>query len=573
MTHTLRQSIQALSCAALVFATPVASQSPGVAITDVTVIDVADGSLHPGQTVVIEGHRITAMGGAVRVPVGATVISGAGGYLIPGLWDMHVHTFNNNAPQPPNTWTFPLYLANGVTGVRDMWVRPGAQAEQVHAWRRGLDAGTFVGPRFGSIGTLVDGTPPVQPGADVLASRDSVRGYVARLKASGIDFVKVYSRLSPEVYDAIVEAARDAGMYVAGHGPRAISSFDVAASGQRSIEHLTGVHETCSSRGDSLRAANVGVYSDPAAFVSHFAPATCAALYTQFATDSTWQVPTLITNRIWDSVATLAGLRRDEGHLYIPLGEAAEWDWVADFLAYTPPAGRVAFASLYAFERRIVGEMHHAGVPFLAGTDFGNPYVYPGFSLIDEIGEFVAAGLSPLAALQTATRNPARYLGREADLGSVDVGKLADLVLLDANPLEDVGNLRQVRAVVVNGRAFQRPALDSMKQAVLAANYREAIARPAPLGVQVLDPEALARFAGKYVAEEGTSEATVSATAEGLRVAFRRFADPLEPLGGLLFRVVDQSVLYTFLTDQDGAVWGFELNDGDEVVRYRLTRP
>lgn len=550
-----------------------ASAQP-LAIQHVTVVDVTDGSLRPNQTVLLEGNRIAAIGtaGEMVIPSEAEIVDMAGGYVIPGLWDMHVHTFNNNDPQPPNTWTLPLYLANGVTGVRDMWVRPGEQAEQVRAWTRALDGGTFVGPRFGAIGTLVDGTPRIQQ-SDTVTTAAEARAFVAGLAEGGIDFVKVYSRLSPEAYHALVEAAHTAGLEVAGHGPNALSSFEVAAAGQRSIEHLTGVHETCSSQEDSLRAAGVQAFGAPALVVSTFDPAKCATLYERFAENETWQVPTIITNRVWNAEASLDALRQDEGLLYTPMWEAAEWEWVGNFLTFSSEEDRAAYDDLYRLEQRIIGEMHAAGVPLLAGTDFGNPYIYPGFSLLDELAELVEAGLSPLAALQTATLNPARYLGRTDDLGTVEAGKLADLVLLDANPLEDIANVRQIRAVVMNGRLFTRDDLNRMKQDVLVKNYREALAQPVPLGVQPLDAEGLQRFAGTYgrVGREGKAEVTVEDG--GLLVRFGNWTDVLEPIGGSLFRVTGSNVLYVFHPDVDGAVWGFEINDGGGVGMYRRADP
>jgi len=537
----------------------------------VTVVDVTDGTLRPDQTVVVQGPRISGIGPSneMALPPGATVVDAAGLYVIPGLWDMHVHTFNNNVTQPPNAWTFPLYLAHGVTGIRDMWVKPGKSADQVRTWRRELEEGSFVGPRFGDVGTLVDGTPPVQPGADTVVTPGAARTYVGELQAAGIDFVKVYSNLSPEVYDALVTAARDAGLYVAGHGPASLSSFDVAEAGQRSIEHLTGVHETCSSREDSLRSEGVGPYDDPRAIVSTFDQEKCGRLYERFADRETWQVPTLITNRIWSANASSALLLQDEGLVHTPVWEVAEWMWVKDFLANTSSEERKAFNDLYELEQSIVGAMHVAGVPLLAGTDFGNPYIYPGFSLLDELEEFEKAGLSPLAALQTATINPARYLQRTGDLGTVETGKLADLVLLDANPLEGTSNVRRIRAVVANGRLYTRAALDRMKRDLVSSNYREALEMPPPLDTRSVAVSTLQRFQGTYAREGRESTAEVALDEGRIRISFGDWVDQVEPIGGSTFRVAGSNVLYTFLTDSDGGVWGFEVNDGSTVVVYR----
>lgn len=555
------------------------SATPQIWITDVTVVDVRDGSLLPDRLVRIEGPRIVEIRAASDgvPPTGApptevAVVDGRGGYLIPGLWDMHVHVFNNNDAQPPNTWGFPLMLANGVTGVRDMWVKPGEASDQLAAWRRGLEDGTFVGPRFGAVGTLVDGDPPIQPGARIVTTAAEARAFVDEIRAAGIDFVKPYSHLSAEAYDALAHAADEAGLYLAGHGPDALTSRQVAESGQRSLEHLTGVHVSCSSIEDELRASEdeLNYFMMGRVFVDTFDPDKCAELYRAFREHDTWQVPTLITNRIWELTADIESLRADEGLPYTPKWESAEWDWVEGLLAYSSPEERQGYAALYALERRIVGEMYEAGVPFLAGTDVGNPYIYPGFSLIDEIAEFVAAGLPPLAALQTATLNPARYLGRDDDLGTVTEGKLADLVLLDANPLDDVGNLSRVRAVFVNGRLFDHDTLQRMRIEVVEDHFLETLSLPVPLPAIATDPEALAALVGDYEFVEGDPLGEVTLVDGTLRVTFDDWVDELEWLGGSMFRVPGTSVYYVFLTDAEGEVWGFELNDGTEVLLYRL---
>ncbi|NBC16406.1 MAG: amidohydrolase family protein [Bacteroidetes bacterium] len=563
-----------LSCALALFLIsllPVLpARSQPLAVQNVTVVDVTDGTLRPNQTILINGSRIAAVGSAddVAVPEEAKTVDATGGYLIPGLWDMHVHTFNNNDPQPPNTWHFPLYLAHGVTGVRDMWVRPGEQAAQVHTWRQELEAGTFVGPRFGAIGTLVDGPPPIQK-SDTVTTTVQAQAFVERLKTAHIDFVKVYNRLTPDAYRALVDAAHGAGLYVAGHVPAAISIADASEAEQRSVEHLDGVHYACSSKEDSLRARRVPLsYYLAQEFVDTHDPAQCAALYERLATNETWQVPTFTVFRPWTS-QDLAVLADDEGLVYTPVDEATEWQGLRDFLTFAPPPVKQGMADLYALEQRIVREMHAAGVPLLAGTDIGNPYVYPGFSLVDEVKELVEAGLSPLAALQTATLNPARYLRRTDDLGTVETGKLADLVLLGANPLEDVDHLRRIRAVVVNGRLFTQEELERMKHEVLVNNYREALAQPQPLGVQPLEPKVLERFTGVYQQQEGDAEAEVMLQDGELRIRLDDWVDAVEPLGGALFRVRDSNVAYVFHTDAGGVVWGFEVNDGDRIATYR----
>ena len=538
-----------------------------LAITAANVIDVEDGTVQMDQTVLIQGRTIIAVGLSenLDLPSGARLLDAAGGYVIPGLWDMHVHMFNNNADQPPNTWTFPLYLAHGVTGVRDMWVRPGEPAAQVHEWRQALENGAFVGPRFGEIGTLVDGASPSHR-STVVTNDEEARAFVERLVESDIDFVKVYTSLTRENFNSLVQAADNAGLHFAGHVPNDVLSSEAAAAGQKSIEHLSGVFYECSSNGEELRTRDASLFSKAAELAETYDPELCATLLDGFAANQTWHVPTFTALRPWAAL-DVQSLNSDASLAYIPLGEAREWLGLHDFLTYGPPPMKQGLAELYQLQMQIVSDMHEAGIPMLAGTDFGNPYVIPGQTLHDELQAFVDAGLSPLSALQTATLNPARFMERTDEFGAVAPGKVADLIVLRGNPLVDIGHVSDVEAVVLNGRLFERQSLEEMKQKAISDNYLEAVRVPPALAIQAADSTELARFVGRFGSDSG-SEIEIAMDGGGLVVDAGDWETYAQPLGGTLFREYGSGTMFVFQVDREGNVEGLDVNDGREVTTF-----
>jgi hypothetical protein len=455
------------------------SQAKPLVFTHVTVIDATGAPAKPDMTVVITGDRITALGqtGKVRVPKEAQVIDATGQFLIPGLWDMHVHTLR---PERIGIF-FPLFIANGVTGVRD--THTPAPLEQVQEWRKQIAEGKLLGPRFVAAGPLVDGPNQVVLGSLLVATEAEGRQAVDSLKKEGADFVKLHALVPREAYFAIADEARRQGIPFAGHVPFGVTAVEASDAGQRSIEHLSGVSLTCSTNEAELRqevieatlkAADFATFSQARRRVFAKARATyseqkCAALFARFARNRTWHVPTFTLGRFQPEPRFLDHPRLK----YLPASVVERWK--SDVRARTPEEVAAAKRN---FQRKLklVSEMRGAGVPFLAGTDTAirdTWLSFPGFSLHDELAFFVKAGFMPMEALQTATRNPAKFLGELDEMGTVEEGKVADLVLLDANPLEDIRNTQKIRTVVLNGRYLDRAALDRMLAEVEAAATNE----------------------------------------------------------------------------------------------------
>jgi len=433
------------------------SSGSAIYITHVTVIDTKTGNESQDRTVVISGERISEVrdGKAVKPPAGVKVVDGTGKYLIPGLWDMHVHTWDYDS-------TFPLYIANGVTGVRDMFGPPDA-----NKFRSELAAKKVVAPHFYLASPIVDGHPKVWPTSIEVNTPVEAREVVDEQTRRGADFIKVYSRLSRESYFAIIEESRRQKIPVEGHVPSLITAWEASNANQKSFEHLGGIPLACSSREEELRpkiaAANSRERSRLAAEASRsHSEEKCQRLFREFKKNSTWQVPTLTVNRSF-AMLTDEQFRRDDRLRFFG-GDYQTW-LVAkdDFRLKTWMAEDFAIQrELFAYDQRLVGAMFRAGVPMLAGTDAGNPFCFPGFSLHDELALMVESGVNPLGALQSATRNPALFMDATDKYGSVATGKIADLVLLDADPLEDIHNTTKISEVFLAGKEFDRVELDQM---------------------------------------------------------------------------------------------------------------
>lgn len=429
-----------------------------------SVIDVVDGSTHPDYTVLIRGNRINYAGPAssASVPQNARVIDGRGRFLIPGLWDMHVHSF----VYVFSDFAGPLMIANGITGARDM----GWYVDTTLRWKADIAAGREIGPRLVA-GVRVDG--PVNKArfvAHVVTAEDGVRAVdtLGRRKdgSSRADFFMTYSWIPRAAYFGIVGEAKKLKVPFAGPVPFSISVVEASEAGQRSIEHEDDLSRACSSQDSALRAraadtakrANqVQETREQAAILRRsYDAAKCQSVIATLARNHTWVTPTLVVYQssahAFDSAST-----HPEWAKYVP--GIVQGGWINRARSLTP-ADSMVVRSYFSFER--TGDLNKAGVKLLAGTDMPQPFVFPGFSLHQELELFVRSGLTPLEALRTATYNPAEYLGAVDSLGTVGQGKVADLVLLDADPLSDIRNTRRISAVIANGRVFDRARLNEL---------------------------------------------------------------------------------------------------------------
>jgi hypothetical protein len=481
MRHELSIPMLLLS-PALVFAQQQqGSQPQALAFTHVTIIDVGASdsrrALKLDQTVVVTGNRITEVGDKVRVPLGAQVIDASGKYLVPGLWDMDV---------VGTARVYPFYVVNGVTGVREMGsARPIAALLDI---RKSAAEGRLVAPRMVATGPALDGAFPGRVYHTPVANEAAARQGVVTLKQSGADFVSAHFMLSREAYFAVVDEAKRQSIPLAGWMPASVNAAEVSNAGQRSIDNLPSMMASCSNRAeeiinkyaDILRAPNArpqGWQVPWQTLLETYDKKRAAALFSLFAKNGTFVTPMLThwtAVHAHDDIVRLDVEHKDDPRLkYLWPALKQQWTSTQDRMEQEFEETRQISPAVTERFLDMVKAMHSAGVRLLAGTGTAaHPFVWPGFSLHEELEWLVKAGLTPIEALQTATLNPARFLGQEKELGTIERGKLADLVLLDGNPLEDIHNTQRIAAVIANGRYFPKPELQRMLSELEAAAKR-----------------------------------------------------------------------------------------------------
>ena len=400
-------------------------------------------------TVIVTGDRITRVGPRASTPVpdGARLIDGSGKYLMPGLADMHVHLEYTEDPA-----ILAMFLANGVTTVRNMDGRP-----FIVEWKKRIASGALLGPAIHTAGPLLDGDPPLRPDNTVVRSASDARAAVLAQHAAGYDFIKVYTNLSTDAYRAVLSTARERGLKVAGHVPRTVAWDEALTGGQDTFEHLSDYDDVL----EADDSPSKGRYTWFKRFLAMpLDAAKLAAVARRQSQSSTWTVPTLVQadREIARPAQVQTWLAGPEASL-IPAEARAFWrQQVARSTGRMGDEDWAVIAKGSANRLAVVRALHKAGVHLLAGTDTPNPFVVPGFSLPEELTNLTRAGLTPLEALATSTREAAVFLGQSDEWGSVEAGKRSDLVLLDSNPLEDIANVRAISGVMVRGRWL--PAAD-----------------------------------------------------------------------------------------------------------------
>lgn len=432
-----------------------------IAITNLNVVTMLGDEILRNHTVLLDGDRILTIGPTATfgVPDGATVLDGGGGYLIPGLWDMHVHIFGPTM----ETEVFPALLTHGITGVRDM--NGAVSLDSIQRLKANIRIGSVVGPTIVAPGPLIDapGRSPDELSAAIreIGDPEEARSTVRELAEQGADFIKVYNRLTGPLLDALFKEANAVGIPVAGHIPLPMEPSRLSRAGMVSQEHLQGILEESSTAGDEFREFIATAFEGTpdretidrfvelrTRMVTEFDAERASQLFEILASVGTAITPTLVSNR----GVLLAGI--DES-----LTSDSRWAELPDDIraSWSQPS---RLYSLFDAELKsrwydqllsIVEQMDAQGVPLLAGTDLGVPWVYAGSSLHDELELLVQAGLSPRRALAAATSTPAHVLGLD-DHGTIEAGNIADLVLLGSNPFEDITAVRDIRAVILRGR-------------------------------------------------------------------------------------------------------------------------
>jgi imidazolonepropionase-like amidohydrolase len=448
---------------------------PSLAITHVTLVDATGAAPQTDMTIFLAEEQIAAIGASksLFIPRKTKTLDGSGKFLVPGLVDMHVHLTGAGEPTGSRDFILPLLLANGITTVRDM----GGDLESLIKLRHEIERGQLQAPRIFFAGPYLDGNPPFfQPSLIVTNSAEATED-VHALISRGADFIKVQSNLSRDAYFAIADVCRSERIPFGGHVPDHVTASEASDAGQKSIEHLTGVLRACSSDEPLLirkqfapgpRKATTRQSLDrellwQRELLKSYSDEQAAELITKFLRNQTWQVPTLILLRNDAFPTAETDPSRDPRQKYIPLQVLANWQkGVKDRDKGATTQEFSLRSSLMQASLRIVGKMNAAGVSILTGTDTTAPFVFPGSSLHEELVLLVQAGLTPMQALEAATKLPAEFLGKQQTQGTIEPGKIADLLLLDGNPLDDIHNTQKIRAVILRGKLLDRSFLDEL---------------------------------------------------------------------------------------------------------------
>ena len=385
-------------------------------IRNVNIVDVVTGKILQDQFILIRQGIIERLGlNEMPVNDSTPVLDGTGKFLIPGLWDMHTHYHWNHS------YANNMLIANGVLGIREMW----GDMPVIKEIRSKTTDGYILAPEIYSSGSIVDGKPKIWPESTEVENAEEARKEVNVQISKGVDFIKVYSRLSKESYRAIAAACRDADIPFAGHIPAAVTIWEAMREGQQSFEHLYGLLEACTDDPDRLAALQQEKQFGPEIgnfLMQSFNRNKFDSLALTLAASTMWMSPTLVVLR---NIAHLneSSLTNDPRLEYMPEGIRDLWNPKNDFrFKHSGEEFYRVAKQKFKFQLSLIGDLEKAGVKIIAGTDYMNPYCFPGFSLHDELQLLVEGGLSNLAALQAATINAAVFMGRE-DIGQVVPGK------------------------------------------------------------------------------------------------------------------------------------------------------
>ena len=470
-----------MAVAAAVAATPAVAQQAqaDVLIRHATIIDVAGGKATPGQAVAIKDGEIVAVGTDSTVAHDYSAkrsVDASAKFVMPGLWDMHVHFGGGTELIGENRDLLPIYVASGITSVRDA---PADIGDSVLAWRQQVADGKLLGPTIYTSGPKLEGYKPLWKGTIEVGTPAEVDAALDRLQAMKVDFVKITDNtLKPEIFEYAVKAAKARGLKTSAHTPFALTIEQAAIDGLSSVEHLDYLIKAGSPQEVAIGADYVagklsyGEASDR--FVETFDSAYAKAMYSRLAKLGLYVTPTLNMSRIL-AYLDREDHRSDPALALIGPGLRKTYEWRVERAAKATPEQVAARHREYELSVNVLPMLREAGIPILAGTDAGylNSFNYPGQGLHDELQRYVEAGLTPREALASSVVNGPKFLGREQAYGAIAKGKVADILLLDSNPLEDISATRQVRGVVLKGQWLDKAALDT-----LLSRVREKAAGP-----------------------------------------------------------------------------------------------
>ena len=443
------------------------SLEAGIIIENITLIDAKNGT-RTNQTVSIENGVIQSIGSAKLDMEDSQIIDGEGKYLIPGLWDAHVHlTF---IPEIDHETHFKLYLKNGVTSIRDT----GAILSKLQPSLNFIEENPNTTPRLFYAGPLIDGADRVykgmEPGFPNLSigidETSNIPEVVDGLLKEGVTFLKSYEMLTRETYLELLKVAGQNGLRVTGHVPLSIDLEEAIEAGLGGMQHVRNMDLACAKDADNLlddrqvsleneasiagSALRTHIHSSQRYYaIDNTDDERCLRIIMKLSEYGVFQTPTLTINT-FDSRRFYADPKWRETYQELP--EAAENNWMQGSLKLANIDVTENAKKFDAWSLSLVNKMHQEGVKIIAGTDTPIGYLTPGYSLHKELELLSEAGLSNMDVLRSATITPAEFFGMENQMGTIEVGKLADLVILDKNPLMSISNTQSIHSVIVKGQ-------------------------------------------------------------------------------------------------------------------------
>ncbi|MBD2701928.1 amidohydrolase family protein [Spirosoma sp. BT702] len=463
----MRPILVCLFLSFLIHAAYAQKQPVDVLIKSGNMIDVRSGKILTNKLIATRAKTIVGVFDASQEKnfQAKRVVDASGKYIIPGLWDMHVHFGGGDTLIEENKNLLPLYIAHGITAIRDA---AADLSPSVLTWRDQIAKGELIGPTLFTSGPKLEGYKSTWIGDIEVSTNAEVDKMLDSLQGLKVDFVKITDNaIKPDIYLYILQEAKKRGMKTSGHVPFALTMDEVSSAGLGSVEHMSYVLKAGSTRdkevADKVRTGQLTTRVALPMIAQSFDEATALAVYRRMAKNGTFVVPTLTISR------TIAFLDQDNHQndtylQYIGQGLKNTYAWRVSRVAKDSSDAIAERHALYEKTSSLLPLLHKAGVTIMAGTDAGflNSYVYPGLGLHNELGYFVKAGLTPLQALQAAIIPGPAFLRKSTQYGEIAAGKSADIVLLDRNPVENIDATQAINTVILRGTVYDRKALDAM---------------------------------------------------------------------------------------------------------------